>query len=184
MTRTAATILMILLFASACSPTNSVRRTIAGHTFEIPKENLVEATVFYLPSSQSGTLRFLINPQLPDQIMVSIDTRASCPSMDPAARRDPSCKVKPMTLDQIRQDHLERVFPWTGNKTQWEYRSARTGKLVAFCSALQRGGLCTYYGLYGELPFSVHLRDSEIARIGIIHRDAIRMLNSWEKVRH
>lgn len=118
MTRTTITILMIL-FAFACSRTNSVARTIAGHTFEIPKENLVEATVFYLPSSKSEVLRFLINPhsQLPDQIMVSIDAGASCPSVDPAARSDPSCRVKPMTLDQIRQDQLERVFPSTGNET-------------------------------------------------------------------
>lgn len=69
-------------------------------------------------------------------------------------------------------------------RPQWEYRSARSGELVAVCSALERDGLCTYHGLYKELPFSVQLRDSEIARIGIIHRDAIRMLSSWEKIRH
>lgn len=171
---------MLFLFLAAMAGCSSeVTRQVGGHEFKIPREYLVQATVFYLPTSQSRGLRFVVNPGAPlqHQHMVSIDPSASCPSLKSYEPPDPRCRVVPTSLDKLVREPIRRV----GDKIWWDYQFEEGGQLVAFCSALGDGeGLCTHHGLYGDLPYAVGLRDSEMPKLVAIRKMIEQKLAEWE----
>lgn len=127
----------LVLTCSACSMPDTVTRMVEGKRFDIPRKNIMDATIFFLLASQNDTVRFVINPSapLPEQNMVSFHLEATCPPSDGSMPRDPRCKIKPITLTRLERAKLTR----TGDDVWWQYRSADTGELVAYCSALWRG---------------------------------------------
>lgn len=163
----------------ACSKSGTVTRKVAGHTFNIPRKYLVDATVFYLPASQKRSLRFVINPTapLPQQNMVSIHPDATCPPIDASQPRDPRCRVIPIPIARLKREDIQRV----GDDVWWEYRFENGGELVANCSALEEGeGLCTHYGLYESIPYELGLRDSQIGDLIDLRREVEGRLAEWE----
>lgn len=165
---------------AACSSSSTETREIGGHRFKIPKDYLVDGTIFYLPTSQNRGLRFILNPQapLPQQHLVSIDPEATCPRMDTTKPADPSCRVVPIPLSLLEQEHIRRA----GDDVWWEYRFEKTGELVAFCSALADGdGLCTHHGLYDNLPYSLGLRDSQMGDLIRLRKRIEDKMAEWEK---
>lgn len=164
--------------AGACSRSNAVRWEIAGHVFKIPRQFLVESSVFYLPGSEKKSLRFLINPDAPlqQQNMVSIHQNATCPPTG-ATDRNQNCKITAIPLDTLENAKIERV----GNDSWWDYRFQNGGQLVAACYALNEGeGLCTHYGLYRGIPYELSLRDSQVSELITLRKRVEQRLSEWE----
>ena len=169
-----------LIFLPACSDDRSATR-VGDHSFAIPRENLVMGNIFYLPASQNRGLRFVINPKAPQErrILVSIDPESECPQ-EYAVQRSESCKAVAIPTGQLEHDTFKRVSP--NGEPWWEYRSKRLGLTVAACTALvnKTDGLCTSYGLYGDLPYTVHLRDSDIKRLIAVRKGVEQKLSDWD----
>jgi hypothetical protein len=191
---------MIFMTIGGCSRSDIKTVAIDGHVFHVPMKYVVQATVFYLPSSQSDGLTFYINPEAPlkERMIVGMESSTvRCPSgrnlgATPLASACHAA-VQKVGSDATQEGvELEKVYsngdstPWDGKPTPWwNYRvKDRGGKdqgaVVATCS----NGLCDSYGTYGDLVYSAGLRDSEIKQLPLIHRKVHELLSSWEKPSH
>ena len=168
---------LLLLVCAGCSAPDTVSWAIQGKRFNIPRENVVDAGVSFLPASQDA-LRFVINPSAPlrEQHMVSIDPSATCPPFDGSEPRNPRCKVTPTLLSQLERAKLIRA----GDEFTWQYRSAETGRVVASCSAAEGDGLCNHYGLYEGIPYRIGFRDSQLPRLVSLRRTTEALMREWQ----
>lgn len=170
------------LVLSGCSDQNKVTRIIGDRTFSVPHKNIVEATVFYLPASQNRGLRFVINPEAPRDrwILVSLDPQNPCPSKIDDIKKNSRCRAVAIPTSKLEDDKLRRVSD--NDNIWWEYRLERASVSVAACTALagESDGLCMSHGLYENLPYTVHLRDSEIGNLIWIRKGVERSLSNWE----
>jgi hypothetical protein len=183
---------ILLMAISGCSSNVTKAVAIDQHMFNVPKRHLLEGTIPWLPASQHDGLMFYINPEapLPDRNSVLIQSTATTCPPDVLRGSFPlgsACRAAAQREANEAEAELEKVHP-NNDPTQWEYR-VKTGKsqgvVVANCSAMADGnGLCNSSGNYGDLVYSVGLRDSEIGRLPEIRRRIHDLLSSWEKPAH
>lgn len=169
-------------FVAGCSNQSEVTRKLGDRTFAIPRQNIVKSNIFYLPASQNRGLRFVINPDAPrnGQILVSMDPENNCPRKYDLPTTDVRCKALAMPTGIIEQNKLARTSQ--DGDVWWEYRLRNSSMTVASCTALvdRSDALCMSHGLYQNLPYTVHFRDSEIANLVQIRRKVERILSDWE----
>lgn len=188
--------LMILTCVNACDGGDLKVVNVDNHSFEVPTDYLVKGSIPWLPASQSSGLTFVINPKSPvrEQIIVAIgSTRTTCnPRIPPvsnqldsvclAASQETIGSVAEQSFD-VEKVHLE------DDPTQWEYRfqdamGLEQSAVVASCYTLsseEGSGLCTSFGRYKNLVYSVGLRDSEIKHLPGIRTVVHELLTSWER---
>ena len=183
---------MLLMAISGCS--NNVTKTVAidQHMFNVPKKYLLEGTIPWLPASQHDGLMFYVNPEAPLPARNSVLIQSTATICPPEVLRGSfplasACRAAAQKDASEAETDLEKVHPHNDH-TQWEYRvktGTSQGAVVASCSAMADGnGRCDSFGTYGDLVYSVGLRDSEISRLPEIRRRVHDLLFSWEKPAH
>ncbi len=182
----------ILIAIGGCGWGDFKHVAIDDHEFSVPRNHIVNATIFFLPSSQSDGLTFYVNPNDDPErrIIVGIETTAiTCPkgiSLGASALAS-ACQSATLGAGHHAADgkaEIEKVN-WNGDDpTQWDYRLAggpNAGAIVASCFAMKKGnGLCHYYGIYKNLVYSFNLGDDEIENIPEIKNEIYQLLSSWE----
>jgi hypothetical protein len=184
--------LIVSLCAMAC--TNSGGRTIhvGDHTFEVPKNYLVQGTIPWLPSSQERGLRFVLQPRapLPDQMIVGLENaREVC---RPELARSQSENVRRICMatkgNGSAEDNtarpLRKVYPNPNDPTQWSYFTTTAGGdpvEIAYCIPAAGEGLCTAMGNYYNLFYTVGFREREMSQVFSIRRKVVYLLARWER---
>lgn len=166
---------------TACTQERSIDWKVGAHTFRVPKDFVVDANVFYLPPSQSNSLRFVINPNaaLPEQILVSIDPTAKCPYPFATPPPNERCQAMAIPIRLLESDRLMKSQ--NPADFQWEYRSEKHGNILVNCSPLRgRNGLCIHDGLYQDVPYTIYLRDSDVPNLLSVRRKIETKLAEWE----
>ena len=174
-----------------CSDRNAETINIDGHSFDVPREHLIEARIPWLPQSKEKGLMFIINPKEPVQKQISVlieSTEVTCPSNQDlgSTALASTCQAAEKGGSGFREQgfELEKVYRCADDPTQWEYRmkdGEDQGDVVATCSAIADGnGLCHSLNTYGDLVYTVGLRDSEIARLPEIWAKVNELFSSWE----
>ena len=168
--------------------------TIDDHVFDVPRDYLIEERIPWLPQSEEKGLLFHMNPEAPVRERISVlieSTSITCnPKTPPAYGQLASvCEDAEQQAGDIQQTQsspLEKEL-WNGDPTQWVYRLADKrgngrGDIVATCSAMGDGnGLCHSLSNYGDLVYTIGLRESEIERLPAIRTRVHELLSSWEK---
>lgn len=183
--------MMIFMAIGGCSRSDIKTVAIDGHVFNVPMKYVVQATVFYLPSSQSDGLTFYVNPEARPQqqkIVGMISTQIICqPGTPPTVNMLPvACAAAKGKKTEIQEPFApEKVYPHEGITFQWEYRvkdAEGNQRTVADCTTIDDGkdGLCTSISNYGNLVYSVGLRASEMQNLPEIWAKVREMLASWE----
>ncbi|MEP9404450.1 hypothetical protein [Sphingomonas sp. VNH70] len=165
---------------------------VDDHVFHVPKSYLIEGTIPWLPSSQSAGLKFLINPGVrpEEQMIVTIESSATtCHPKTPPV----SSQLSTACSSARRNEEFSPLAKYTVEKvimdsdpTQWEYRlriaDGNLGSVVASCYLLsEKKGLCTALGNYGDLVYSLGLRDEDMPRLAMIHKKIHDLLRAWER---
>lgn len=188
---------VMAMVVSGCSNRDSELINIDGHRFDVPREHLIEERIPWLPQSPEKGLMFIINPKAPVHQRISVlieSTSITCnPKTPPAYGQLTSvCGAARRQADDVHQAQslpLEKEL-WNGDPTQWIYRltdkrGKGQGDIVATCSAMGDGnGLCHSLSNYGDLVYTIGLRDSEIERLPEIRKEVVELLSSWEKASH
>ena len=156
---------------SACGV---LKHTIGEHSFRIPEANLVDANVSFLPASQNDAIRFVIDPTvpLPKQNMVTLRTQMPC------SPSSPWCRVRPISAEKLVNTKLRRVGP--EDRLTWTYTSIEGEPVVSCSAAGDHEGLCTYYGTYEDLYYSLDLRDSQMPQLLALVQTTDGLLKRWE----
>jgi hypothetical protein len=173
-----------LVCLTSCSDRDTANRAIGGHTFKIPKKNLADERIFFLPNSQGSAIRFVVNPEstLRQQILVSVDQHSSCPRTEYEKRTADRCRAVAVSVATLETEGIVRVNN-PADRTQWEYKTARSKYLTASCSTLEnQDGLCMHDGLYRDLTYTVHLHDSQMPHLVDIRKTIDGQLASWESM--
>jgi hypothetical protein len=185
--------LLAVTLLSSCSGGSMVSQTVGGHRFKVPKKNLVDATIPWLPMSQSDALKFVVNPEAPVQ-------RQWLVTVEPATTScRPSGTLRLSQLDQVcakgagggvgsnTQRGLQKVHP-DGDATQWEYHlkpqnGDNAEQVVASCYALSAGGrgLCTALSRYDDLIVSTRFEESDVYNLTQIQFTTKGLLSGWEQ---
>lgn len=182
---------IVLMSISGCDRRGVKTVEIDGHIFHVPQEHLVRGTIPWLPMSQHDGLMFHINPETPlsDRVSVLIQSTAITCGPGESLGSSPlasACHAAARKEVAEQGGELERAYPY-GDPTQWEYRvkdqsDMVQGTVVARCSAMGDGnGLCRSFSNYGDLVYTMGLRDSEIERLPTIRRTIHDLLSSWEE---
>jgi hypothetical protein len=183
-----------MMAPGGCSDPDTKLIAIDDHVFEVPREHLIEERIPWLPQSEEKGLMFLMNPEAPvrEQISVLIEsTVVTCNPKTPpvysqlasaceSAERQAGDKQKtpPSALEKELQN---------GDPTQWTYRLAdkpgdERGDIVANCSAMGDGdGLCHSLSNYGDLVYTIGLRESDIQHLPAIRERIRKLLSSWKR---
>lgn len=175
---------------SACASDEIKVFRIDGHKFYIPENYLESGSIPWLPTSQHDGFTFYIDPESapPEKISVLIEsTSVTCasdqsPDDSPLASACLAAKNRALTTEG---SEIEKSYPY-GHSKQWDYiaegRSDSLKKVVvASCSAMNDGnGLCRSFGNFGELVYTVSLRDNQIDQLPSTRQKIYRLLLSWE----
>lgn len=182
-----------LMGLTSCSGTDVSVVKVDDHVFHVPKNHLVEGTIPWLPSSQSAGLKFLVNPGVrpEEQMIVTMESSATTchPKTPPASSQlftaCSSAKRAEEGSPAGGKYAVEKVHK-DGDPTQWEYRlkvaDGNLGSVVASCYSLsEKQGLCTALSNYGDLVYSLGLRDEDISRLPTLHKNIRDLLRAWER---
>ena len=187
--------MIALATLTGCGTGGTKRFVVDNHIFNVPSNHLVQGTIPWLPAGQSDALKFVVNPDArpEEQMIVTIESSATTchPRTPPASRQlSTACSAAEHVEENLASANLavEKVAR-NDDPTQWEYRirdaRGRLGGVVASCYSLseQQGGLCTALNNYGDLVYSVGLRDMDIAHLMTVHNSIHNLLHSWEQAR-
>lgn len=171
------------LLMSCCSSERTVERRVGNHVFNVPEKYIMDAEIFYLPASQNRELRLVNNPSAPpdDQNLVTFYADDPCPTAYGRKESNQRCKAVAVPVSVFRNDSLIRTP--SNDRIWWHYILAKRGIVVASCSTSRNGtdGLCVHDGLYRDIRYSVHFRNSQINNLSKIRTSLEAKLTAWEK---
>ena len=197
-----ATIALLLLGAAAAATfaarvgRRTVQVDVAGHRFEIPKDQLFDETIAWLPAPEKDSFVFLLSPnhdpdRIPDHRFLVEPLIRHCPGETSQMLRivcgsekaniddGPPYEKRPSDLGSWASDlYSVRRNP----ETKTEQR-----RQIAYCQRFDPNpakpkvtNLCTTFWAYKGMILQLSFDEEELPAMLAMKRDAMRLLDSWE----
>ena len=174
---------------------HTVHREIAGHRFKIPKDQLFDATIAWLPLPAKDSFVFLLRPnpdpeRIPDHRFLVDALTVHCPG-DASQMLRIACGLEKTNLSdgapyEKRQSDLGswasdwysvRRIPGGADQT----------RQVAYCQRFEPNPvkpkiatLCTTFWAYNGMMLQFSFDEKELPHMTGLKRDAMQLLDSWQ----
>lgn len=197
-----ATIALLLLGVAAVATlaarveSRTAHVEVAGHRFEIPKDQLFDETIPWLPAPEKDSFVFLLSPnhdpnQIPEHRFLVEPLSRHCPG-DASQMLRIACGSEKTNIDdgppyERRQSDLGAWASDLYSARREPQRSAEQTRQIAYCQRFEPNpakpkatNLCTTFWAYKGMKLQFSFDEEELPAMLAMKRDAMRLLDSWE----
>ena len=182
------------LAASVGGPT--VHRDVAGHRFEIPKDQLFDETIPWLPRADSDSFVFLLRPnhdpnRVPDHRFLVLPLTRNCPG-DASQMLRIACGLEKTNVGdgppyEKRQSESGSWASDLYSVHRMPDGTADQSRQIAYCQRFEPNPakpkattLCTTFWAYKGMMLQFSFDEEELPKMIVMKREAMRLLDSWE----
>lgn len=160
---------------------------VGEHDFSVPRKNLINSQIFWLPQDQSSGLKFTINPddELIHRIIVLVEDDNHCSNI-----KEDSNKICHDDSNDYLGIHTDRVIERKIRESGafWTYVSTskidrEDNVILAECFSIENNsliGLCESKMNYKDLSVTVHFGDNDFQNLDRIKNDVLNSMEQWE----
>lgn len=183
--RNKAWLALVLLLSGCGGGAGPVKRvTVGGHVFDVPKANLVEDRLPFLPEGKSEQLYVVLDPAADParEVSVIVGTMASMCSFQtpPVVDQVPqACAVARGAAPQPTPGRLTKAPRFPGSTKEWDY-TGEDGHVAVSCSGEPgRPGLCNATYAWRDLVWDASFDETQVARLEEVRAEIARKLDEW-----
>jgi hypothetical protein len=181
---------------AASADGGTVYREVAGHRFEIPKDQLFEETISWLPLPEKDSFVFLLRPnrqpnRIPDHRFLVEPSTRHCPG-DASQMLRIACGLEKTSVGdgppyEQRQSELGSWASDVYSVRRMPTKRAYERRQVAYCQRFEPNPaqpkvttLCTTFWAYKGMMLQFSFDQEELPSMLAMKREATRLLDSWE----
>ena len=174
----------------------TVHREVAGHRFEIPKDQLFGETIPWLPLPEKDSFVFLLQPshdpaRIPDHRFLVEPLTRRCPGNASQMLRI-ACGLEKTNVGDgpPYQKRRSESGSWASDLYSVRHmpgKRAEQSQQIAYCQRFDPNPakpkvttLCTTFWAYRGMMLQFSFHEEELPTMLAMKRDATRLLDSWE----
>jgi hypothetical protein len=199
--KTAATALLFVGAAAAAGlaasvESRTVHREVAGHRFKIPKDQLFDETIPWLPVPEKDSFVFLLRPnedrgRIPDHRFIVEPLTRHCPG-DASQMLRIACGLEKTSVTdeppyEKRQSELGSWASDLYSVRRIPGGGADRTRQIALCQRFEPNPskpkvttLCTTFWAYKGMMLQFSFDEEELSNLIAMKHDAMRLLDTWE----